>query len=66
MSQEINSHMWYSVKEASAFLNVKETTVRVYLKEGKLNGKKKATKGLRLQWVISGEEIQHFLDSFKN
>lgn len=44
----------YNAREASGYLGVTEATIKKYLRDGHLSGKRV---GLRKEWRISGEEI---------
>ena len=55
MPSEIRDIILYSVPELSKKLNVTTVTVRKYLKQGKLKGKK-----VMGRWFISGEEVTEF------
>ena len=55
MPSKIRDIILYSVPELSQALNVTTVTVRKYLKQGKLKGKK-----VMGRWFISGEEVTEF------
>ena len=55
MPSEIRDINLYSVPELSQKLNVTTVTVRKYLKQGKLKGKK-----VMGRWFISGEDVTEF------
>jgi len=58
MPTKIKDITLYSVTELSQQLNVTTTTVRNYLKQGRLKGQKRMGR-----WFISGEEL---IDFFKD
>ncbi len=55
MPSKIRDIILYSVPELSQALNVTTVTVRKYLKQGKLKGKK-----VMGRWFVSGEEVTEF------
>ena len=55
MPSEIRDIILYSVPELSQKLNVTTVTVRKYLKQGKLKGKK-----VMGRWYISSEDVTEF------
>ena len=55
MPSKIRDILLYSVPELSQKLSVTTVTVRKYLKQGKLKGKK-----VMGRWSISGEEVTEF------
>jgi len=55
MPNKIRDIVLYSVPELSHTLNVTAVTVRKYLKQGKLKGKKVMGK-----WFISDEDVREF------
>ena len=55
MPSEIKDIILYSVPELSKKLNVTTVTVRKYLKQGKLKGKK-----VMGRWFISSEDVTEF------
>ena len=61
MQVKIRGEPLYSVPELSEKLNVTKVTIRNYLKQGKLKGKKTMGK-----WFISDEGITEFYEELKN
>ena len=55
MPSKIRDIILYSVPELSQELKVTTVTVRKYLKQGKLKGKK-----VMGRWFVSGEEVTEF------
>ena len=61
MPVKIINKTFYSVPELSIKLNVTTVTIRNYIKQGKLKGKKTMGK-----WFISDEGITEFSEELKN
>ena len=54
---KIQPEWMYSVSEAAGLLEVGEQSVRLYLNEGKLRGRKTQTK----RWRIPGSELLRYI-----
>ncbi len=55
MPKNIGALKLYSVEELSEMLDIQETTIRKYLREGKLKGKK-----LARRWYVSEESLTEY------
>jgi len=55
MPKKIGDLKLYSVEELSEILDIQETTIRKYLRDGKLRGRKLARK-----WYISEESLAEY------
>lgn len=55
MPKKIGQLTLYGVEELSQLLDIQETTIRKYLREGKLKGKK-----LARRWYVSEESLSDY------
>lgn len=55
MPKKIGQLTLYGVDELSELLDIQETTIRKYLRDGKLKGKK-----LARRWYVSEESLQDY------
>jgi len=55
MPKTIGNLKLYSVKDLSELLDVQETTIRKYLRDGKLRGRKMARR-----WYVSEESLAEY------
>jgi len=55
MPKKIGEIRLYSVEELSELLDVQETTIRKYLRDGKLRGRKMARR-----WYVSEESLAEY------
>ena len=51
----------YTVKDLVNILNISERTVRAYLREGKIRGRK-----IGLNWRVTEENLKKFLEGVDN
>ncbi len=54
---EIDRHKLYTVEETARFLEVSDQTVRKYLRNGLLSGKK-----IGRRWHVKGQSIKKFIE----
>jgi excisionase family DNA binding protein len=55
MPKKLGDLTLYSVEELSKILDIQETTIRKYLREGKLKGRKLARK-----WYVTEESLTEY------
>lgn len=51
----------YSVEDLVGMLNISERTVRAYLREGKIRGRK-----IGLSWRVTEENLKNFVEGVDN
>lgn len=58
MPKQIGTLTLYSVEELSELLEVQDKTLRIYLRDGKLHGRKMAGK-----WYITEEQLRAYFET---
>ena len=58
MSIKIKGEEYYLVKDLADILPIEVDTIRMYLREGRIRGKK-----IGILWYVSSRDLRRFLDS---
>jgi hypothetical protein len=57
VKKQIDPQTFYPVENAAKWLNIKASTVKQYLRSGRLDGEKQETVGFREEWRVLGSSI---------
>ncbi len=57
LKKRLNRNGYYSPGEAAQQLGIKISTVKQYLRNGRLSGRKEKTRGFREEWRVLGGSI---------